>query len=88
MEAEQLPGGSINSGKSTKGTNSKLCCQGGLGQGKGRVIDTNSKVKHPQNNKSKSWLNRLDYNLPTSVINDLARVNGCVNPNTCFCRNS
>ena len=78
-----LPGGSINFGKSTKGTIASYAA-GGLGQGKGRVIDTNSKVKHPQNNKSKSWLNLLDYNLPTSVINDLARVNGCVNPNTCF----
>lgn len=78
-----LPGGSINFGKSTKGTIASYAA-GGLGQGKGRVIDTNSKVKHPQNNKSKSWLNILDYNLPTSVINDLARVNGCVNPNTCF----
>lgn len=78
-----LPGGVINFGKSTKGTIASYAA-GGLGQGKGRVIDTNSKVKHPQNNKSKSWLNLLDYNLPTSVINDLARVNGCVNPNTCF----
>lgn len=78
-----LPGGSINFGKSTKGTIASYAA-GGLGQGKGRVIDTNSKVKHPQNNKSNSWLNLLDYNLPTSVINDLARVNGCVNPNTCF----
>lgn len=78
-----LPGGSINFGKSTKGTIASYAA-GGLGQGKGRVIDTNSKVKHPQNNKSKSWLNLLDYNLPTRVINDLARVNGCVNPNTCF----
>lgn len=78
-----LPGGSITFGKSTKGTIASYAA-GGLGQGKGRVIDTNSKVKHPQNNKSKSWLNLLDYNLPTSVINDLARVNGCVNPNTCF----
>lgn len=78
-----LPGGSLNFGKSTKGTIASYAA-GGLGQGKGRVIDTNSKVKHPQNNKSKSWLNLLDYNLPTSVINDLARVNGCVNPNTCF----
>lgn len=78
-----LPGGSINFGKSTKGTIASYAA-GGLGQGKGRVIDTNSKVKHPQNNKSKSWLNLLDYNLPTSVINDLARVNGCVNPDTCF----
>lgn len=78
-----LSGGSINFGKSTKGTIASYAA-GGLGQGKGRVIDTNSKVKHPQNNKSKSWLNLLDYNLPTSVINDLARVNGCVNPNTCF----
>lgn len=78
-----LPGGSINFGKSTKGTIASYAA-GGLGQGKGIVIDTNSKVKHPQNNKSKSWLNLLDYNLPTSVINDLARVNGCVNPNTCF----
>lgn len=78
-----LPGGSINFGKSTKGTIASYAA-GGLGQGKGRVIDTNSKVKHPQNNKSKSWLNLLDYNLPTSVINDLARVNGCVNPNACF----
>lgn len=78
-----LPGGVINFGKSTKGTIASYAA-GGLGQGKGRVIDTNSKVKHPQNNKSKSWLNLLDYNLPTSVINDLARVDGCVNPNTCF----
>lgn len=78
-----LPGGSINFGKSTKGTIASYAA-GGLGQGKGRVIDTNSKTKYPQNNKSKAWLNLLDYNLPTSVINDLARINGCINPNTCF----
>lgn len=78
-----LPGGSINFGKSTKGKISNYAA-GGLGQGKSKFIDTNSKVKHSQNNKSKAWLNILDYNLPTNVIDDLTRINGCSNPRTCF----
>lgn len=78
-----LPGGSINFGKSTKGTIANYAA-GGLGQGKSKFIDTNSKVKHSQNNKSKAWLNILDYNLPTNVIDDLTRINGCSNPRTCF----
>lgn len=71
-------GGKISSGRS--GGN----YAGGLGTGRGRFIDTNSKVRRKQSSDSASYSNLLDYNLPADIMEDIARLNGCANPSTCF----
>ena len=77
-------GGGINFGRTSKGSVNTGNYAGVLGQGKGKVIDTNSKTRRKQSKESNIYSNLLDYNLPTDIMEDIARLNGCVNPKTCF----